>query len=332
MAQSNKSKNAWVVRPYPHGKYRVEEFLANHMVAIGWPDTGDLTGCNRDQIYSKLKPYYQDTETRQHGQATGIIDRFVNQIQVGDAVAVPDGGEIYFGLVSSKYSFKQHLANDDEGYPHWIGVEYKFNGQPILRSELPAVLFDSLKGRQTVFGLPADITWDVINHPDRYVSVDTGDIEVKALYSKSLSDGKVPGINSPRFEEAVLKILCFYFPGLVRLGTTNAPAGADTDLRTSLPGGLVVRVQVKCYQDDWGELKEDAVRQLRDSMELGEHGIIVTTNRASEAAQRSADFDPQKPIGIIDGPEFAQLIFDNLDKLKDEDIWTLGLRRALTVR
>lgn len=323
--------NAWAIRPYPHGIYRIAEFLYNRMAAIGWPDTGDLTGCDRDQICTKLTKAYQ-YETRQLGQSTGIVDRFVNQIVVGDAIAVPDGVKIYFGIVTGGYSFKQHLATDDEGYPHWIGIDYNFNGQPILRSEFPAILFDSLKGRQTVFSLPSEAVWDVIKNPNRFVPVDTGDQTAKAEYIKSLSAGKVPGINSPRFEEAVLKVLSYYYPGLCRLATTNSPVGADTDLKTSLPGGIVIRVQVKCYRDTWGELQEDAVRQLRDSMELGEHGIIVTTNRASEAAYKLAASDSMKPIGIIDGPEFAQLVFDNLDKLNDGDMWTLGIRRALTVR
>ena len=301
------------------------------MAAIGWLRAGDFTGCDRGEIQAKLKAAYH-YEPRQLAQTAGIVDRFVNQIKPGHAVAVPDGDKVYFGIVSSGYSFKPDLATEEAGYPHWVGVEYQFGGQPVLRSELPAILFDALKGRQTVFSLPADAVWEVIEHPDSYVSVPTDDPNVKADYIKSLSAGSVPGINSPRFEEAVLKVLSLYFPGLSRLPTTNAPAGADTDLRTSLPAGIVIRVQVKCYRDDRGEMRENAVRQLRDSMDVGEHGIIVTTNRAGDAAQRLAASDSVKPIGIIDGREFAQLVFDNLDRLDDEDLWTLGLRRALAAR
>jgi len=301
------------------------------MAAIGWPMIGDLSGCSRNEFSERLGTAYQ-YEPRGLGQRTGIVDRFVNQIQRGDAVVVPDGDKVYFGVVSSGYSFNKHLASEAEGYPHWIGIDYRFNGQPILRSELPAVLFDSLKGRQTVFALPADATWDVLDHPDRFFTVDTGDLKVQAAYVKGLSEGIVPGINSSRFETAVLKVLSFYFPNLQRLATTNAPVGADTDLKTSLPGDVVIRVQVKCYQDDQGELQEDAVRQLRESMDPGDHGIVVTTNRVSETARALATSDTAKPIGVVDGPDFAQLVFDNLDRLDDEDIWSLGLRRALAVR
>ncbi len=325
-------ERAWAVRPYPDGRYRVPEFLRCRMAAIGWPASGDLTGLSRAQIATKLREsYYASASAQSLGQVVGILDRFVNQVKVGDGIVVPDGDKVYFGRVASAYSFHPDLQVDGEGYPHWIGVDYCFDARPLLRLELPAVLFDALKGRQTVFGLPAHEAAKVVEHPERYCAVDAGDGEIKATYGDNLSRGVVPGINSPRFEEAVRKVLRFYFPGLERLATTNAPVG-DTDLKTSLPGGIVVRVQVKCYQDAWGPLTEAAIRQLRDSMEEGEHGIIVTTNRVSPEAVNAAEADASKPIGIIDGVEFAQLVFDNLHHLDDQDLWALGLRRAVATR
>ncbi len=326
-------KHAWAVRPYPHGIYRMEEFLSQKMAAIGWPKLGDLKGCDREQIAERIKTHYGGS-LRHVGQVTGIIDRFVNQIQIGDAIVIPDGNNVYFGIVTGGYVYKPELATLDEGYPHWIGVEYLFDGKAILRSQLPAIVFDALKGRQSVFGLPPEVIWEVIDNPDRFTPVlaDTEDQKTKEEYTKKLSDGEVVGINSPRFEEIVRKVLSIYFPGLQRLSTRNAPKGADTDLKTSLPGNIVIRVQVKCYQNKHGELTEDVVHQLRDSMEDGEHGIIVTTNKVSNEARKLAESDSSKPIGIIDGAEFAQLVFDNIDKLDDEDLWALGLRRRLTLR
>ena len=36
------TKKAWLVRAYPHGKYRFNEFRENNIVAIGWPGIGSL--------------------------------------------------------------------------------------------------------------------------------------------------------------------------------------------------------------------------------------------------------------------------------------------------
>ncbi len=329
-----KHQPAWVVRPYPNDKYRMVEFLENRMAAIGWPSIRCLKGCDRVCIRERLRnTIYQDTSPQSLGQAVGIIDRFVNQIKAGDAIAVPDGEVVYLGVVSSAYKFQPELQSDQEGYPHWIGVEYKFEGKPLSRHELPAALFDSLKGRQTVFGLPADVVWDVINNQNRYLPVDPGvEQKVKIHYRKALGEGRIPGINSPCFEEAVRKVLSLYYPGLVRLATTNSPVGADTDLRTALPGGVVVRIQVKCYQDTIGPLSKDAVNQLRNSMEEGEHGILVTSGRISDEAYATAESDSHKPIGLISGDEFVDLVFENREQLTDADLWALGLRRAVSTR
>lgn len=323
---------AWAIRPYPHRRYRVPEFLQSQMAAIGWPATGDLTGLDRTQITTKLREaYYASASAQSLGQTVGIVDRFVNQIQIGDAVVIPAADKVYFGRVASPYSFHPDLQGTDLGYPHWIGVNYVFDGHPLLRLELPAVLFAALKGRQTVFGLPADAVAKVVEHRERYCAVDIPDEEVKTSYGKSLSLGIAPGINSSSFEEAVRKVLSLYFPGLERLATTNAAVG-DTDLKTSLPGGIVVRIQVKCYQDQQGPLTEEAVQQLRGSMELGDHGIVVTTNRVSPEAIKAAETDPSRPISIIEGVEFSQLVFDNLEQLTDQELWSLGLRREIATR
>ncbi len=332
-------KKAWAVRPYPHGIYRIKEFLNNGIAAIGWPDFGDLSDCKTwEQIVERLKAHNYE-EGRSLSQVAGIISRFVNEIKEGDAIVVPAGKDIYFGVVTKEYFFKEHLVKD--GYPHWIGVEYMFDGKPIPRSQLPQVIYDPLKCLQTVFALPGVDVWEVINNPKRFQPINVNnkvredEQQVLNDYIKRLSTGRMPGINPTQFEEVVRKVLELYFPGLERLSTRNSPKGADTDLKAELPGNVTVRVQVKCYRDDWGKpLGEDAVKQLRGSMRPGDNGIIVTTGKASEEAKKLADSDPEKPIAIIEGPDFAQLVFDNIEKLSDQDLWELGLRcnRVLSVR
>jgi hypothetical protein len=324
---------AWAIRPWPHDKYRLREFLAQGIAAIGWPRLGDLSSCDRSQIKERLhREYYGSANSMSLGQATGIVHRFV-RIKPGDAVAIPDGDRVYFGVVTSPYAFKSELQSDAQGYPHQIGVKYELQGKALLRLELPARLFDSFKGRQSVFELPAADVWDVLRKPERYVPVDPGAAqEVRDTYVTDLARGAIPGINSPRFEQAVQKVLSFYFPGLRRLMTTDSPVGGDTDLRTELPGGVVIRIQVKCFQEHSGPLGPGAVEQLRASMEPGERGVVVTTNTVAQEAVTSAESNSEKPIGIISGTDFAELVFENLGRLTDADLWTLGLRRQLTSR
>ena len=63
---------AWVVRPYPHNIYRMQEFLDENMIAIGWPGIGDLSAViNREDFKEVLKN--QDSSPRELGQATGNL-------------------------------------------------------------------------------------------------------------------------------------------------------------------------------------------------------------------------------------------------------------------
>jgi predicted Mrr-cat superfamily restriction endonuclease len=307
------------------------EFLDQKMAAIGWRATGDLSRLDREAIRARLKESYgREASPQSLGQTTGILDRFVNKIAVEDAVVIPDGEHVYFGVVTNTYRFKPEFQ--PEGYPHQIGVSYEFAGRAVPRQSLDSTLFDALKGRQTVFAVPAPNVWDVIHNPSRY-AVDPGEErKVQTEYVRALSEGRMAGMNSPSFEKAVEQVLTLYFPGLTRLATTASPEGGDTDLKAELPGGVIVRVQVKCFRDNQGPLDKSAVIQLRNSMEAGEHGIVVTTNRVADAARIEADADASKPIGIIDGEEFAKLVLDSLKQFDDKDLWTLGLRRQLGVR
>ena len=327
-------KDAWAVRPMPHGVYRIKEFLEKEIAAIGWPAMGDLSGHDREAIRKRLLLAYGSNNSPQSiGQTTGIIDRFVNGIRIGDAVAVPDGQFVYFGTTISEYGFHEEVSSDDKGYPHWKRLKYCFNGKPIKRTDLSANLFSALTGRQTVFKLPSDDVWYIINNQDRFNPKDASQYQtIKSEYIAKLQRGNLPGINSSSFEKAAQRVLSIYFPGLVKLASTNAPIGFDTDLKTTLPSGIVIRVQVKCFQDEWGKLGAEVVRQLRGSMDEGDLGIIITTGSISEDAALEANKDQLKSIRFINGSEFADLVFDNIEKLDDDDLWNLGLRKNLIVR
>ncbi|GEM_PF-1034020 len=67
-------------------------------------------------------------------------------------------------------------------------------------------------------------------------------------------------------------------------------------------------------------------------MEPGQNGIIVTTNRIEENARKEAKSDVEKPVDFIDVSDFAQLVFDKLSELNDQEMWSLGLRRLISGR
>lgn len=322
----SKPSAAWVVRPYPHGIYRWSEFKQHGMAALGWPDLGDLSGCSRDGIRDLLaRHYYQNASPQALGQATGIVDRFVNQIGPGDAVLVPDGSQIHVGLAADSYSF--HPDKSGDGYPHWIGVHYEFAA---LRIRLKAPLHNGLKGRQSVYSIHAGLVADLRENKGEYVGepplVDPAE---ESKYRRRLAEGTVSGINPDSFEDIVRIVLSKALPSLERLPKTNAPPGADTDLLASLPGDIAIRVQVKCYQDKHGHLGRSEVRQLRNSMDRGDHGIVVTSGSIGDDARVEARSDRERPISLVSGHEFTGLILEYMREFTPKELGTLGFRMVV---
>jgi predicted Mrr-cat superfamily restriction endonuclease len=314
--------NAWAVRPKPHGYNRLEEFKHQNIVAIGWPDYGDLSNSSKSEIRDLIEENH-DWSSRRIGQTVGQINRFVNGFEQGDYVIVPSGGDVYIGRVESEYYFDESVAGEDEGYPHQRKVKWKFDASAIDRSSLPGKVYDSLKGRMTVFSLDAERV-STLERPK--VEIREGDqyAELQNGYIEKLEEGRLRSVNSASFEDVAQIVLDKYFPNITRQATTSDPDG-DTDLKTILPGEVTVRVQVKHFYPDQGDLPAKAVTQLDKSMAPGDNGIVLSSTKASQSAEEAAN-ESEHHIGIIDGPDFVDLIFENIDEFTENEMRTLGLR------
>lgn len=142
--------NAWLLRPIPNDRPSMKEFLSEKIVAIGWWETRDLTGMTRSQIKERLsQPPFNYTSLKL-GQNYGAVDIFVNQMQVGDLVVVPDDVDIHFCQIKSDYRYDPKLANDKDGYPHQRQVVWL---KTVSRKDLPMDLRSSLKAQQTATNL-----------------------------------------------------------------------------------------------------------------------------------------------------------------------------------
>jgi len=321
--------SAWVLRPYPDGKYKMDEFKCNNFIAIGFPHLGDLSGKDRDAIKKAFIVHYSYSSNQSLGQAVGVVDKFVNWMKIGDYVVVPDGPNVYIGIIKSDYKYEASKDNDIEGYPHQRDVEWIYDKRSIPRSALTGRLFDSLKGQQTLFETYYDDIDDIVENK-KYLFVNQDYIDLKKEYLKRLQEGTLLGVNSSSFEEAVRIVLERSYPGIHRLPTTNSKQG-DTDLMTTLPGNINIRVQVKHFYPEYGELQSWVVDQLAASMADGDIGIIVTSGTISDDAIRHAEeYNSKcKRISFINGAEFVDLVFNNIDLFTDEELRHLGLTRTV---
>lgn len=260
----------------------------------------------------------------------GIIFRFVREMEQDDYVVVPDGHNVYFGCVKSSYRYIPEMDNEEEGYPHqrnvtWLHEKRALPRQPLLQGRI----WNALKGRQTVFEIDYDDVRKTVEEHHLFTSQSNSDL--KRNYLTRLQRGELRGVNPSTFEDAVRELLSKYYPPLARCSPSRSPRG-DTDLKAELPGDVVVRIQVKNFYSDRGDLGACVVQQLAESMDPGDNGIIVTSGHVGEEARSNAEelWDAErKSIRFIDGEEFVDLLFENIGDIRDETLAIFGLVRRL---
>lgn len=316
---------AWVVRPYPHGKYRVKEFLSENIVALGWPHTGDLSGTkSREEIKDSLRKVYEYKSPHSLGQEAGNLYRFIHSIENEDYILIPDGNLIYIGKIDSEYMFNPTVQTDELGYPHQRKVSWLYNKKPINRSLFTTGrVYESLKSQLTVFSTYHKDIHEIVTTKAQYF-IQQSNIDLKNNYLYRLQKGKLRNINPNTFEDVVCALFSKYFPGLKRQGTRSSEKG-DTDLMTELPGKVVIRIQVKYWDPKKGGIKKEVVSQLADSMEPGDQGIIVTSGVIDREAYFEAENYTDRSIGFIDGQMFVDLLFESINDLNSQDLELFGL-------
>jgi Uncharacterized conserved protein len=111
-------QNVWLIRAMPDGHDRFTEFGVQNIIAIGWPNTGDLTGKTKADIRLILQKVYPFDSARKLAFALGRIDTFVHEIKADDIVVVPKRGEddVMMGIVQSGYIYNAEKAT--AGYCH----------------------------------------------------------------------------------------------------------------------------------------------------------------------------------------------------------------------
>ncbi len=115
-------RSAYVVKAFPDGKDRWKEFQEQGIIAVGWPDLGDVSGKNRDEIKELLCNKY-GLEGQSLGSAISQFYSFYDEISEGDCVIVPHKDVVIIGVVEKYYIYDSSVTN--EGYPHQRKISWK---------------------------------------------------------------------------------------------------------------------------------------------------------------------------------------------------------------
>ncbi|WP_326512183.1 hypothetical protein [Clostridium intestinale] len=144
--------NIFQIKTQPHGTERIDLFIKQDFVCIGYPGIGDLTNVDKDEIRDRLNKKYKWTGS-QLGNHLGTVNVFVNSMKKDDIVLINENEWVHIGKLDD-YKYDDNF--EAEGMCHrrsvvWLGK--------VKRDNLNEYVRELLRNRSIVtkFKHPADI-------------------------------------------------------------------------------------------------------------------------------------------------------------------------------
>jgi restriction system protein len=139
---------AWTVRAGSDGENEDLD-LSDGIVAIGWSETGDLTGVTRDQLRANLEAQHPDASPKRIINWTGQIWSFISSVEIGDLAILPlkRRAAIAIGRIESSYQYRPEYAKVDAAHTRRV----KWLKTDLPRTAFEQDLLDTLGSFLTVF-------------------------------------------------------------------------------------------------------------------------------------------------------------------------------------
>lgn len=138
-----------MLRSKPHNIERIDIFLERKLVAIGWSETGDLTGATKEDIRKSLRSLGYEGQSLLTN--LGLVNSFINTMREGDLVLIRESDIVHIGKVGKYVWNKDYL---DEQMPHTRPTEWVAH---VPFNELNAEVQSLLKNIRTICKFKGDL-------------------------------------------------------------------------------------------------------------------------------------------------------------------------------
>lgn len=298
----------WVVRA-DAGKL-MDEFESGGFASIGF-DMGDLTGAKTSETVRKA---YDEKHPRKLKSAaanvSAQIHAFMNEMDAGDVILTPtlDAGVLRFGELNETDAYFQEAS---DGHRHVNRRRVCWSPKYVRRARLPDNTRSALRNVRTVF-LVSEYKDEFLAFEAVREASDTpygGTPAQEALLERILQ--KNPGF----FELLIAELLTAM--GCTESDVQGGPGdgGIDVTTQVAIPfvGDMKMIVQAKRLRRK-SHVNMHVIRRLRDSLEEGERGLVITTAEFStNARERTAEEAPG--VHLVDGPALADELAKHWDTL-----------------
>ena len=292
-------------------------FLKNNVIAIGWPDFGDLSKvtATREAFKERYAQIYPNDKPGAIPTSAGMLYRFIHEIKIGDYVVFPSKVDrmVNIGVVEGEYTY----VDSEKEYVQQRKVKWL--------KHLPRTSFT--QGALYEIGSAMSL-FMVKNYADEYLSaLDKG---FKAALDNTDDDtiGATAEDIIESTKDYVLKELSRNLKGyaleefianlLQAMGyrTKLSPQGGDSGIDiTAYKDELPPRILVQVKSQD-SDMKEITIQSLKGAMTEGDYGLFVILSHYTKKAQEYLEKTPI--IKGINGSELVDLILKYYDSLDDK--------------
>ncbi len=311
------SKTIWGIHSYDDAL-----FLKKNTLGLGWAEMGDLSALEptREAFKAKYPVAYPEAKPGQINVCSGILYRFVHEMQEGDYVVFPSKSDhmINIGVVDGPYFFAPN-------YESYSQHEYVQHRKVKWIKRLPRTTFS--QGALYEIGSALSL-FTVKNYADEFMAA--LDPDFKPASADGGEDDTI-GATADEIKQAtvdyILKTLSRNLKGytledfvadlLQAMGyrTSVSKKGGDSGIdivayKDELPPRILVQVKSKD-----GNVSESAIQSLKGAMREGDYGLFVTLSSYTKNAQKYLDSTPI--IRGIDGNALADLVLKYYDLMSE---------------
>lgn len=306
--------NVFVLRA-DFGRY-TNTFEKEEYIGIGWftENPIDWDFSNKDFLKEKYRVLYPDDPNMRVNQNVGQINRFVNEMKIGDLVISPYmDNQLLVGIIESDLFFKE-----DSTSPYPWRKNVKWYKEKIDRHSLSVPLQNTLRSSLTCFKVSsADeilIELGLMKKSDNQF-IHNG--EITPITNYELIRKRFLELDATEFEYLVSFMLrTLGFEPTQEIGKVG-DGGIDFEGILDVSGIASINLQVQVKRYDKGAIGEKDIRNFRGALKKDFQGCFITLSSFNKKAIESATDKEREQIQLIDGNRFTEIFIEQYEKIID---------------
>lgn len=326
----------WMVRAGRGGQF-FQDFRDKEIVAIGWHEAGDVSGCqSRADFQQTFRRFYPAAKDQWIAVSAGQVFRFWREIKRGDRVVTydPTARSYLCGKIIGDCVFDPN--EEVEGLRNKRKVQWE-REKP--RDLLSASAINTLGAILTLFSVPDSVSTELWSSAKISVPLDEGPPldNSQSLPFQSLGDSDVGVLAAEVIKDKIAELdwedMQELVAGLLRamgFKTVVSPAGSDRgkDIVASPDGlGLVepkIIVEVKHRTNE--RMGSQEIRSFLGGRHPKDRCLYVSTGGFTKDAHYEAD-RAQIPITLVDFARLVESVLEYYPKFDEQTRQLLPLTR-----